>query len=110
MNRRTRALVCAALGLGGTALVWLVWARPHGAVAWAVLVVALQVIAAARLLGREEEDESISPAVLESITSFDTSLRIGEETMPYLRQGLNFESAQKICEIIRQITEMDAVA
>jgi len=110
VNRRTRALVCAALGLGGTALVWLVWARPHGAVAWAVLVVALQVIAAARLLGREEEDESISPAVLESITSFDTSLRIGEETMPYLRQGLNFESAQKICEIIRQITEMDAVA
>lgn len=49
-------------------------------------------------------------AMLESITSFDTTLRIGDETLAYLRQGLNEESAQKICEIIHKLTEVDAVA
>lgn len=110
MNRRTRAQVFATLAVGGAVLVWLVWARPPYAVEWAALVVITQVVLAVLLLRGHEDEESLNPAILESITSFDTSLRIGEETMPYLKQGLNFESAQKICEIIRQITEMDAVA
>ncbi|MFB5084247.1 histidine kinase [Symbiobacterium thermophilum] len=110
VNRRARSLLLAMVGVGGAALVWLVWARPPRAEMWAAAVVVLQLVLAAWLLTRQDDEESISPAVLESITSFDTSLRIGEETMPYLKQGLNFESAQKICEIIRQITEMDAVA
>ncbi len=58
----------------------------------------------------EEEGEPTPPHILESISSFDTTLRITDETMPYLKQGLNEESAQKICEIIHKITEVDAVA
>jgi LytS/YehU family sensor histidine kinase len=57
-----------------------------------------------------EEADMPSEHLLESISSFDTTLRIGDETLPYLRQGLNEESAQKICEIIHKITEVDAVA
>ncbi len=60
---------------------------------------------------RPEEREELPPQeLLESISSFDTTLRIGDETLAYLRQGLNEESAQKICEIIHKITEVDAVA
>ncbi|MBP2019634.1 two-component system LytT family sensor kinase [Symbiobacterium terraclitae] len=109
MNRKSRAVVLTVLA-GGALLVGLAWFRPAQAAVLAALVVAAQAFLVARLLRGGDEEESLSPAALESITSFDTSLRIGEETMPYLRQGLNFESAQKICEIIRQITEMDAVA
>lgn len=109
MNRRSRAIVLTVL-VGGALLVGLAWVRTAWAALLAALVVALQALVVVLLLRRGDEEESLSPAALESITSFDTSLRIGEETMPYLRQGLNFESAQKICEIIRQITEMDAVA
>ena len=43
-------------------------------------------------------------------TFLDHTFRIGEETLPYVRQGLNEETAQKICEIIRDIAEVDAVA
>lgn len=57
-----------------------------------------------------EGEEPPSEHLLESISSFDTTLRIGDETMAYLKQGLNEESAQKICEIIHKITEVDAVA
>lgn len=56
------------------------------------------------------EEEPPSPQLLETISGFDATLRIGDETLPYLRQGLNEESAQKICEIIHKITEVDAVA
>ena len=109
MNQKAKA-VLLTVAVGGVLLLWLVWAQPAYAPVWAALVVGLEVLAVALFLRRAAEDEALSPAALESITSFDTSLRIGEETMPYLKQGLNFESAQKICEIIRQITEMDAVA
>lgn len=76
----------------------------------ALLVV--QVLTIAYLLAHkgQEEDEPPSEQLLESISSFDTTLRIGDETLPYLKQGLNQESAQKICEIIHKITEVDAVA
>lgn len=40
----------------------------------------------------------------------DHTFRIGEETGPYIRQGLNTETAQKIAEIIREIAAVDAVA
>jgi LytS/YehU family sensor histidine kinase len=59
---------------------------------------------------RQEEEAPPSKDVIESISSFDTTLRIGDETLEYLKQGLNAESAQKICEIIHKITEVDAVA
>jgi len=51
-----------------------------------------------------------SDKMLESINSFDTTLLIGDETLAFLKQGLNAESAQKICEIIHKLTEVDAVA
>jgi two-component system LytT family sensor kinase len=59
---------------------------------------------------RAEAEEPPSSAVLDSLSSFDTTLRIGDETLEYLKQGLNEESAQKICEIIHKITDVDAVA
>lgn len=40
----------------------------------------------------------------------DSTFRIGEETGPYMRQGLNSETAQKIAELIRAIAAVDAVA
>jgi LytS/YehU family sensor histidine kinase len=59
---------------------------------------------------RSTEEELPDEQLIESISSFDTTWRIGDETMEYLKQGLNEESAQKICEIIHKITEVDAVA
>lgn len=40
----------------------------------------------------------------------ETTLQIANETMPYLRQGLNEETAQKIAELIFKISQVDAVA
>lgn len=45
---------------------------------------------------------------LETLSSIDDELRL--EALPYLRQGLNEVSAQKVCEIVRKITDVDAVA
>jgi two-component system LytT family sensor kinase len=71
----------------------------------------VEVAAAVALLSRRDaEEEPPSQQLLDSISRFDTTLLIGDETLPYLKQGLNEESAQKICEIIHKITEVDAVA
>ena len=40
----------------------------------------------------------------------DPTLRIANETLPYLRQGLNMETATKTAEIIQKLTDMAAVA
>lgn len=47
---------------------------------------------------------------MEPLTSLDRAFRIGEQTLPYVRQGFNEDTAQKICEIIREIAATDAVA
>src|SRR5690606_8798396 len=44
------------------------------------------------------------------LSFLDSTFRIGEETGPYIRQGLNSETAQKIAELIREIAAVDAVA
>lgn len=43
-------------------------------------------------------------------TSLDRTFRIGEQTLPHVRRGFNQETAQKIAEIIRDISAVDAVA
>ncbi|GBF31887.1 autolysis histidine kinase LytS [Desulfocucumis palustris] len=40
----------------------------------------------------------------------EPTLRIANETLPYLRQGLNMETANKTAEIIRKLTDVAAVA
>lgn len=76
-----------------------------------ILLTAQIVLIAFVLLRAEPRDEEPpSKAVLESISNMDTTLQIGNETLEYLKQGLNDESAQRICEIIHKITEVDAVA
>lgn len=40
----------------------------------------------------------------------DPTLQIANETLPYLRRGLNEETAQKTAEIIRKISDVSAVA
>ena len=40
----------------------------------------------------------------------DHTFRIGEETGPLIRQGLNADTAQKTAELIREIAAVDAVA
>lgn len=40
----------------------------------------------------------------------DPTLRIANETLPYLRSGLNEETAYKTAEIIKKISNVDAVA
>lgn len=44
------------------------------------------------------------------LSFLDHTFRIGEETGPYIRQGLNSETAQKIAEVIREIAPVEAVA
>lgn len=74
-------------------------------------LMAVEVVAVVLMVRRgDAEEEPPSAQLLESISRFDTTLLIGDETLPYLKQGLNEESAQKICEIIHKITEVDAVA
>jgi LytS/YehU family sensor histidine kinase len=105
-NQRLVAVVgCTALA-GALLLTNLAYAR------WLALgLLVIVVLVAVTLIRRPAASEELpSQALLESISSFDTTLRIGDETLPYLRQGLNAESAQKICEIIHKITEVDAVA
>jgi len=80
------------------------------AIAQGVLTVQILILCYVWLLTEPAEEEPPSKDLLESISSFDTTLRIGDETLAYLKQGLNEESAQKICEIIHKITEVDAVA
>lgn len=41
---------------------------------------------------------------------FDSTLQIANETLPFLRQGLNEETAQKAAEIILKISDVAAVA
>ncbi|MFZ5817129.1 MAG: histidine kinase [Bacillota bacterium] len=108
IHRKQQVLVL--VGVVGALALALLWFSPPWALPALALLVLGQLIATAWLLRRPGLEESLSPSALESISSFDTSLRIGEETLPYLKQGLNFESAQKICEIIHKITEVDAVA
>ncbi|HWI62907.1 MAG TPA: histidine kinase [Symbiobacteriaceae bacterium] len=75
-----------------------------------VLAVQIGLLLWVALRSEATEFEMPSKAVIDSISSFDTTLRIGDETLEYLKQGLNDESAQKICEVIHKITEVDAVA
>jgi LytS/YehU family sensor histidine kinase len=105
---RTRLLLVVFL-LSGTAAAGLLhggWGR------WLALgALVLQAAAAVYLTLRQPDPVEIpDPAVLDHVGSFDTTLRIGDETMPLLKQGLNEESAQKVTEIIHKITEVDAVA
>jgi len=46
----------------------------------------------------------------DSDESFDSTLQIANETLPFLRQGLNEETAQKAAEIILKISDVAAVA
>lgn len=95
-----------ALLAGGLSLLPSPWSR------LSLVALLLQVAAAGYILlrSRQPTPEGPSESMLESIASFDTTLRIGEATMPFLRQGLSRESAQKICEVIHRIAEVDAVA
>jgi LytS/YehU family sensor histidine kinase len=110
MSRKKSLIIITIMGLTACGVLTLYWWSPGRAAPVAAGLLGLQILLVSLLLRRAEPEESLSPSVLESISSFDTSLRIGEETLPYLKQGLNFESAQKICEIIHKITEVDAVA
>lgn len=98
-------------GLAAAALAALLW-LPHGDRTAIVLLVGMLGLAGA-LMVRPPRQAARAPSSseLESLSaSFDTTLRISGETLPYLRQGLNRESAQKIVEIMKKITEVDAVA
>lgn len=111
MKRRFRVIVVIILGVVACLALTLFWLQPPWAMsALASLFGAEMILVAILLRNLPPPEESLSPGALESISSFDTTLRIGDETLPYLKQGLNFESAQKICEIIHKITEVDAVA
>lgn len=110
MNGRRTGQILALSAATGVIGLTLFAFRPPWAMPALGLLFGLQFLLLAAWLRKPVPEESLSPSVLESISSFDTSLRIGEETLPYLKQGLNAESAQKICEIIHKITELDAVA
>jgi two-component system LytT family sensor kinase len=74
-------------------------------------ILAAEVLLVAFLLkSPPAEEEAPSERLVESLSNFDTTLLIGDETLSYMRRGLNEESAQKICEIIHKITPVDAVA
>ncbi|MTI80944.1 MAG: sensor histidine kinase [Firmicutes bacterium] len=58
----------------------------------------------------------LSPSLLRGIAvkvdskSFDRSLQIANETLPFLRRGLNSETAHNTAEIIQKISDVPAVA
>lgn len=107
LGQRYRVLLALLLatGVALAALLTLPWG---GAVAAAGLV--LQMAAIIWLLNQVTQPQP-SPSELEALSnSFDTTLRISAETLPYLRQGLTKESAQKITDIMKRITDVDAVA
>ncbi|BDG60915.1 histidine kinase [Caldinitratiruptor microaerophilus] len=109
INRKYRILyfLLAITGAGVAALLLAPWG---GAVAALALVLQL-VVAVGILSAADPTPRPPSSSELESLSnSFDATLRISGETLPYLRQGLNEESAQKITELMRRITEVDAVA
>jgi len=111
MKDQQKSQILAAVAGGSilAALLLLVGA-PYGPV---LVVAALvgTVAAVVYLLHAPAEPADVpTEALLESLSSFDTTLRIGDETLAYLRQGLNEESAQKICDMIKKIVEVDAVA
>lgn len=109
LSLRTKLLLTVIVFSAATAAATLIDASWGPWVALAAI--GLQVLAVGYLLTNQKvEPELPDPTTLEEIGSFDTTLRIGDETMPYLKQGLNEESAQKITEIIHKITEVDAVA
>lgn len=45
---------------------------------------------------------------LKAVQTHDV-LSLADKTLPYFRQGLNINSAQKVCEIIKKYTNFDAV-
>ncbi|MHB9144202.1 MAG: histidine kinase [Symbiobacteriia bacterium] len=92
----------ALIVLGLTVLAIWPWLAPPRAERAAPAQVQAQVPAAE---GRPERaGETAEGSTLEH------ALQIGHAAMPYLRQGLNESSAQKITEIIHRITDVDAVA
>ncbi len=106
---RTWLYLFGALTAGAlAALIWL----PGGVqVAVICLVTLLGLVGIHLVRGSGRVAAGTSSGELESLSaSFDATLRISGETLPYLRQGLNKESAQKIVEIMKKITEVDAVA
>lgn len=109
MSNQMRTPLLAIWALGSLAIVLTAWLWPGRWVLLAVLLV-LQGLAVLWFMRRHEQELHESERSLEQLASLDTTLRISDETMPYLRQGLNFESAQKITDIIQQIADVDAVA
>ncbi|ACX52851.1 signal transduction histidine kinase, LytS [Ammonifex degensii KC4] len=61
------------------------------------------------ILRRRGGEERISVRALDS-QALDPTLKIADETLPYLRRGLNPETAVKIAEIIQRIGDVPAVA
>ena len=108
-----RWFLAVTAGLTAGSLIMLLTGAPWAR--WVAVALLLAQGAVLLYIGRRyvagvEESDVPGEHLLESISSFDTTWRIGDETMEYLKQGLNDESAQKICEIIHKITDVDAVA
>lgn len=107
LTQRSRYLAgLVGLAAGGMAALLF---PPWGPLAAAGALLAMLLIALHLL--NQAGPAATNPTELEMLSeSFDTTLRISEETLPYLRQGLTAESAQKITDIMHKITDVDAVA
>ncbi|MCG0238920.1 MAG: histidine kinase [Firmicutes bacterium] len=109
VNQKYRRLLLLVLagGVGLAALLIHPWGQYLSALSLLVaILVGVEV-----LLHVEPRPGIPSSDELERLSaSFDTTLRISDETMAYMRQGLNEESAQKITDIMKSILEVDAVA
>lgn len=128
-NRTDWATVAAPLMAALTGLATIGAVRSHGVQqgAWlALTALGLVILAAWPAVARlnrqgsaaEQAGGTTAAEVAEPDAVSDTAegstlehaLQIGHAAMPYLRQGLNESSAQKIVEIIHRITDVDAVA
>lgn len=107
-----RAVGLTAAGAGLVLLAIWPWVALHGKGSGRKPAASEGVVGQALPRGHAEAGEGRGGRPLENPdgSTLEHALQIGHAAMPYLRQGLNEWSAQKITEIIHRITDVDAVA
>lgn len=79
---------------------------------WVILLVffCLNSLGCHLLFGYSKSRKVVTLSMEDSEEHLDSTLQIANETLPFLRQGLNEDTAQKAAEIILKISDVAAVA
>lgn len=79
---------------------------------WIILLVffCLNALGCYLLFGYSKSHKVVTLSMEEGEEHLDSTLQIANETLPFLRQGLNEDTAQRTAEIILKISDVSAVA